>query len=335
MNIKEKTDMKKLTIILSLLMMTSAILFSCENGSKPAETGDKSSAEVTTDKKDETTPAESTGVSEEEQYYYNPKLVKCYRKNDRTILFALDTKVKDPDGNLFEHIYIAKTADGEPIANAVSVDSYGGELSDIWGANFDSDIPETVWLCIRALDSENKTSPDIKTALCDVVELGVYGGIKLADGTRVAAIETGKDVIEAKLWTEANINFDKDPDVIYHLPGENDVFLLHEADNQSVLLAAWSGAGASVELTFTGTSVNIYNNVENDSVTNDLKVYLDGELIETLDGRKAFSVVREGLSAGQHTVKLISGENSTTVSETQGENNKWMFYISGIRYSND
>lgn len=327
--------MKKLAIILALLMTLPAFMFSCDKGSDPKETGDTPPTAVTTDKKDETPSSESTGVSEEEQYYYNPKLIKCYRKNDRTILFTLDTKVKDPDGNLFEHIYIANTADGEPIAKAVSADSYGGELSDIWGANFDSDIPETVWLCIRALDSEDKTSPEIKTALCDVVELGVYGGTKLADGTRVAAIETGKEVIDAKLWTEANINFEKDPDVTYHLPGENDIFLLHEADGQSVLLAAWSGAGASVEFTFTGTSVNVYNNVENDSVTNDLKLYLDGELIETIDGRKAFSIVKEGLSDGQHTVKLVSGDNSTTVSETQGEANKWMFYISGIRYSND
>lgn len=327
--------MKKLTIILALLMTLPTLMISCDKGSDPKETGDTLPTAVTTDKKDETPSSESTGVSEEEQYYYNPKLIKCYRKNDRTILFALDTKVKDPDGNLFEHIYIANTADGEPIAKAVSTDSYGGELSDIWGANFDTDIPETVWLCIRALDSEDKTSPEIKTALCDVVELGVYGGTKLADGTGVAAIETGKEVIDAKLWTEANINFEKDPDVTYHLPGENDVFLLHEADGQSVLLAAWSGAGASVEFTFTGTSVNVYNNVENDSVTNDLKLYLDGELIETIDGRKAFSIVKEGLSDGQHTVKLVSGDNSTTVSETQGEANKWMFYISGIRYSND
>lgn len=327
--------MKKLAIILALLMTLPAFMLSCDKGSDPKETGDTPPTAVTTDKKDETPSSESTGVSEEEQYYYNPKLIKCYRKNDRTILFALDTKVKDPDGNLFEHIYIANTADGEPIAKAVSADSYGGELSDIWGANFDSDIPETVWLCIRALDSEDKTSPEIKTALCDVVELGVYGGTKLADGTRVAAIETGKEVIDAKLWAEANINFEKDPDVTYYLPGENDIFLLHEADGQSVLLAAWSGAGASVEFTFTGTSVNVYNNVENDSVTNDLKLYLDGELIETIDGRKAFSIVKEGLSDGQHTVKLVSGDNSTTVSETQGEANKWMFYISGIRYSND
>lgn len=327
--------MKKLAIILALLMTLPAFMFSCDKGSDPKETGDTPPTAVTTDKKDEIPSSESTGVSEEEQYYYNPKLIKCYRKNDRTILFTLDTKVKDPDGNLFEHIYIANTADGEPIAKAVSADSYGGELSDIWGANFDTDIPETVWLCIRALDSEDKTSPEIKTALCDVVELGVYGGTKLADGTRVAAIETGKEVIDAKLWTEANINFEKDPDVTYHLPGENDIFLLHEADGQSVLLAAWSGAGASVEFTFNGTSVNVYNNVENDSVTNDLKLYLDGELIETIDGRKAFSIVKEGLSDGQHTVKLVSGDNSTTVSETQGEANKWMFYISGIRYSND
>ena len=327
--------MKKLAIILALLMTLPTLMLSCDKGSDPKETGDTPPTAVTTDKKDETPSSESTGVSEEEQYYYNPKLIKCYRKNDRTILFALDTKVKDPDGNLFEHIYIANTADGEPIAKAVSADSYGGELSDIWGANFDTDIPETVWLCIRALDSEDKTSPEIKTALCDVVELGVYGGTKLADGTRVAAIETGKEVIDAKLWTEANINFEKDPDVTYYLPGENDIFLLHEADGQSVLLAAWSGAGASVEFTFTGTSVNVYNNVENDSVTNDLKLYLDGELIETIDGRKAFSIVKEGLSDGQHTVKLVSGDNSTIVSETQGEANKWMFYISGIRYSND
>ena len=332
---QRRMAMKKLTIILALLLTVPALMFSCDKGGDPKETGDTPPSAATAGKKDETTPSGSTGVSEEEQYYYNPKLVKCYRKNDRTILFTLDTKVKDPDGNLFEHIYIAKTADGDPIAKAVSADSYGGELSDVWGANFDTDIPETVWLCIRALDSEDKTSPEIKTALCDVVELGIYGGTKLADGTRVAAIETGKEVIEAKLWTEANINFEKDPDVVYSLPGENDTLLLHDADGQSVLLAAWSGAGASVEYKFNGTSVNIYNNVENDSVTNDLRVYLDGELIETVDDRKPFSIVKEGLSAGEHTVKLVSGENSTSVSATQGENNQWMFYISGIRYSND
>ena len=136
----------------------------------------------------------------------------------------------------------------------------------------------------------------------------------------VAAIETGKEVIEAKLWTEANINFEKDSDVVYSLPGENDTLLLHEADGQSVpFLPAWSGAGASVEYKFTGTSVNIYNNVENDSVTNDLRVYLDGELIETVDDRKPFSIVKEGLYTGEHTVKLVSGENSTSVSATQGE----------------
>ena len=125
------------------------------------------------------------------------------------------------------------------------------------------------------------------------VELGEM--TKMADATMTvkyiiknAAAQAGKEVIEAKLWTEANINFEKDPDVVYSLPGENDILLLHDADGQSVLLAAWSGAGASVEYKFTGTSVNIYNNVENDSVTNDLRVYLDGELIETVDDRKPF-----------------------------------------------
>ena len=148
--------MKKLTIILALLLTVPALMFSCDKGGDPKETGDTPPSAATTGKKDETTPSGSTGVSEEEQYYYNPKLVKCYRKNDRTILFTLDTKVKDPDGNLFEHIYIAKTADGDPIAKAVSADSYGGELSDVWGANFDTDIPETVWLCIRALIQRTK-----------------------------------------------------------------------------------------------------------------------------------------------------------------------------------
>ncbi|MDY2907196.1 MAG: hypothetical protein SOT56_08260, partial [Eubacteriales bacterium] len=100
--------MKKLTLILALLLTVPALMFSCDKGGDPKETGDTPPSAVTTGKKDETTPSGSTGVSEEEQYYYNPKLVKCYRKNDRTILFTLDTKVKDPDGNLFEHIYIAK-----------------------------------------------------------------------------------------------------------------------------------------------------------------------------------------------------------------------------------
>lgn len=326
--------MKKIALTIALLLTVPMLLLACKNGgSEGTESGE--SPVSTSDRQYDEISSGSTEISEDEQYYYNPKLIKCYRKNSRTLLFVLDTKVKDPDGNLFEHIYIANTADGEPIAQAISTDSYGGELSDIWGANFDTDLPDKMWLCICALDSEDKTSPELNTALCDVVELGIYGGTKLSDGTRVAAIENGDEVIDAKLWIEASISFDKESDVIYHLPGEEDVFLLHEADSQSVLLAAWSGAGASVEMRFTGTSVNVYNNVENDSVTNDLRLYLDGELIETLDGRKPFSIIREGLSEGQHTVKLVSGDASTTVSETQGENNKWMFYFSGIRYSND
>ena len=325
--------MRKIAAAVISVFLALVLLPSCSEG--VASNNDSSaSADTTGQKETAATPKTEQEPDEEELYYYNPKLTKCYRKNDNTILFTLDTKVKDPDGNLYEHIYIASTPDGEPIAKAVSADSYGGEMSDIWGANFDVTIPETVYLCFKALESDNVDDADLKTVLCDIVELGIYGETKLSDGSRVAAVQTGSEVIEATLWVDVKIDFNA-PEVTYYLPADTDIFLLHEPDGKSVLLTAWSGPGASVEYTFTGTSVNVYSNVENDSVTNDLQVYLDGELVETYDSRPGYSFLREGLTYGEHTVKLVSGEGSTTVSSVQGEANKWMFYISGFRYSKD
>ena len=73
---------------------------------------------------------------DESKYDYNPRIDNAYRKDARTILFTVDTAVKDPDGNLYTHIYAAAAPDGEPIARAVSADSYEAdkELSKTWGA---------------------------------------------------------------------------------------------------------------------------------------------------------------------------------------------------------
>lgn len=331
--------MKKLLCIFLALLLLSLTLVACNNGgTSGGETTDAPTGggDQTEGQPDSTGADTEPAVDEDELYYYNPRIEKCYRKNDKTVLFTVDTKVKDPDGNLFEHIYVAATPDGEPIARAVSTNSYDGDMSKLWGANFDVALPETFYLCFKAVDGEDAANADLSTVLCDVVNLGIYGQTKLSDGSRVAAIQNGTEVIEATLWVEANINFNNEPDVTFFLPDtERDVLILHEADMQSVLLAAFSGPGAYVEFKFTGTGVNVYSNVDNDSVTNDLKIYIDGELVETVDDRNAFSFVKEGLTAGEHTVKVVAGENSTSESAVQADPhaNKNMFYISGIRYT--
>ncbi len=322
------------TVVICLL---AALLFLSACGKSGTDNPGTSGSQPGEETKAPGTDAPDTqpGENEDELYYYNPRLEKCYRKNDSTVLFTLDTKVKDPDGNLFEHIYIAATPDGEPIAKAVSAVSYDGEMSNLWGASFDVTVPESFYLCFKALDSENTKDADLKTVLCDVVNFGIYGQTKLADGSRVAAIQNGSEAIEATLWIEARLGYGgTEKDVVYFLPGENDVIIDH-ADGKSVLFVVRSGPGAYAEFTFTGTSVSVYNIVANDSVTNDLQIFIDGELVETVDDREPFDVVKTGLPRGEHTVRVMCGENSTTVSEVQGEDNKWMIYLSGIRYNND
>ena len=187
------------------LAMLTAFAGCKEAGKKPGESsGTKNTAAPSASSTKETDPPQD----DESKYDYNPRIDNAYRKDARTIHFTVDTAVKDPDGNLYTHIYAAAAPDGEPIARAVSADSYEAdkELSKTWGAEFDTDLPEKCWICFEEPDGDG--DGDLKTVLCDVVELGIYGGVQKG-GRRIAAIETTDKVIDAVMWTAFRARYER------------------------------------------------------------------------------------------------------------------------------
>ena len=122
-------------------------------------------------------------------------------------------------------------------------------------------------------------------------------------------------------WDSANVA--EGGDGTYTLP-EGSVLIPHN-DNLSTLAAA-RAPGAAYEVSVTGTTVEVYNIVENSTVTNKLDIYIDGTLVQQVDGRVPFSVVKSGLADTAHTVKVAVNDATSTEHD-----NKYMFYLTGVR----
>ena len=329
--------MKK--IIIALLCVSALLMaFGCngqENNpggtdSSPAQTTAGNEPIVTDPEGGEDTAEEN----EEEKYYYNPRIDNAYRKNDYTILFTLDTGVKDPDGNLYKHIYVAATPDGEPIARAIAADSYetDKDYSKTWGADFDVVLPEKVYLCFEELDGEGNGDGDFETVLCDIVQTGVYAGTKLSDGKRIVAIETTDKVIDAVKWTEFPLE-----DATFVSPAGNEISYGVTIEN-TVICTVLCDPDGYCEFTYTGSGLRLEMlcNRQGDVCYNvpALIMYLDGEEYATIsmtDPEKYTwdnnsDIVFEDLTIphGTHTVKFVT--------TTEGEFNSPYAYYVGIDY---
>lgn len=321
---------KRIISVLMCLAMLTAFAGCKESGKKPGESsGTKNTAAPSASSTKETDPPQD----DESKYDYNPRIDNAYRKDARTILFTVDTAVKDPDGNLYTHIYAAAAPDGELIARAVSADSYEAdkELSKTWGAEFDTDLPEKCWICFEEPDGDG--DGDLKTVLCDVVELGIYGGVQKG-GRRIAAIETTDKVIDAVKWTAfplADAKFEA-PDGI---PVQRDVLI-----ENAVICTFVRDTNGYCEFTYTGSGLRLAMlcNVQDEGRTCHnvpaLKMYLDGEEYTTIsmtDFSKYFwkaapDIVFEDLTIpyGTHTVKFVN--------TTEGEFDSAAAYYCGIYY---
>lgn len=272
-------------------------------------------------------------LDDDSKYEYNPRLDNAYRKDERTVLFTVDTAVKDPDGDLFSHIYAALTPDGSPIARAILAESYESdkELSKVWGAEFDADLPEKIWLCFEETSGDG--DGDLKTVLCDVVELGIFGNIQKGNG-RVAAIETSDKVIDAVKWTAFPLS-DAKFDAPHGIPVERDVLI-----ENAVICTFVRDTDGSCEFTYTGSGLRLTMlcNVQDGGKTCHnvpaLKMYLDGEEYTTISmtdyskfyWKAAPDIVFEDLTIlhGTHTVKLVN--------TTEGEFDSAAAYYCGIYY---
>ena len=284
-----------------------------------------------------TQPVETDPEDDEEEiYYYNPRIDNAYRKDAHTILFTLDTAVKDPDGNLYQHIYAAVTPDGEPIARAIAADSYeeDKDLSKIWGADFDVELPEKVYLCFEELEGEGNGDGEFETVLIDVVKTGVYAGTKLADGKRIIAVETTDNVINAVKWTNFPL-----ADAQFVSPAGNEV----QRDviiEKTVLCTVVNDPDGYCEFTYTGSGLkltmlcNVQDNGKTCYNVPALIMYLDGEEYATIsmtDPEKYTwdnnsDVVFEDLTIpqGTHTVKFVN--------TTEGEFDSPYAYYVAIHY---
>ena len=325
--------LKKLLVLLlcvSFLLVTA----SCNNGASGTDTTTGGETEASTGDGVTTDAGTQGGVDEEERYFYNPRIENAYRKNDNTVLFTVDTSMKDPDGNLYEHIYVAATADGEPIARATSADAYEPKngMTKIWGANFDVTLPEKVFLCFEELDGEGNGDADLSTVLCDVVQLGIYGETTLASGKRIAAIETGDVVIEANKWVSYPL-----ADATFVSPAGNEIQRDQIIEN-TVLCTVVRDPDGYCEFTYTGSGLRLEMlcNVQGDTCYNvpALKMYLDGEEYTTIsmtDPTKYTwdnnsDIVFEDMTIphGTHTVRFVN--------TTEGSFNSENAYYCGIYY---
>ena len=325
---------KKWLAILLCLALTLIAVSCSESGNPSGDGTDGTSA----DTEGITSGAATSDVpSEDELYEYNPRVENAYRKNDNTILFSVDTSVKDPDGNLYEHIYVAATPDGEPIARAVSADFYEPKngMAKIWGANFDVTLPETVYLCFEELDGEGNGDGDFETVLCDVVNTGIYAGTVLESGKRILAVQTTDTEIVANLWVEIPLR-----EAEFVAP--EGIPVEHGKVVEGVITTFMQDSNGYCEFTYTGSGVrlmmlcNIQDNGQTCHNVPALIMYLDGEEYTTIsmtDPEKytwdnAPDIVFEDVTIpyGTHTVRFVN--------TTEGNFTSAAAYYYGIFYLN-
>ena len=167
-----------------LLLLTTAVLFGCGPSKEPTPDDTTPSGSQPAETKDNTPATNGTPDTEppagEDDYEFNPRLESAWRKNDNTVVFEFDGFVSRSSAvsDIKENIYIASTADGDPIAYPKSFVTYNGDLSKTYEVLFDETLPAagSFYLVIKELSGNGDA--DLNTVFVDYADCGVYGNTK-------------------------------------------------------------------------------------------------------------------------------------------------------------
>lgn len=210
--------LKKIALLLAVVMILSVAFVACGKTEQPGGTTQTPSGD--TDKPDDDAPAGTVNnpaanvsikiedtVDDEDNYFYNPKIVEAYKVSDTVVRVHFTLRVTCPAYDPAPYIYASTDIFGGSKVKATKAvcldpkvlgeDNNSGVYGMYYDVTFESAIPADGYICFEeTVDTDNDGSMD--NVLCDDTGAGLYAAYRPADKSApVAAAKYTNDVIEA------------------------------------------------------------------------------------------------------------------------------------------
>ncbi len=184
--------LKKIAFLLAVVMVLSVAFVAC---------GEKTpSGDVSGSLKLEDT------IDDEDNYFYNPKLVAAYRVSDTVVRVEFSPRVTCPANDPAPYIYASTDVFGATKIKATDTkcldpkvlgeDSDSAVYGSYYDVTFEAAIPQDGYICFEeTVDTDNDGSLD--NVVCDDTGAGLYAAYRPADMSNpVAAVRYNNTVIE-------------------------------------------------------------------------------------------------------------------------------------------
>lgn len=187
--------LKKIAFLMAVVMILSVMLVAC--GEKAS--GDNDPNAVGSLKIEDT-------VDDEDNYFYNPKLVAAYRVSDTVVRVKFSPRVTCPANDPAPYIYASTDVFGATKIKAADTkcldpkvfgeDIYSAVYGSYYDVTFESAIPQDGYICFEeTVDTDNDGSLD--NVICDDTGAGLYAAYRPIDMSNpVAAVKYSNTVIE-------------------------------------------------------------------------------------------------------------------------------------------